>query len=120
MLHQLIKKFVLLLPVLLVYSCEGRKENAGQSMNSANKPEVQYAGEVVKLGNNPFYAYQIKKDGKTVIKQSFLPAVEGKVFIEDSLLAIRLMQKSLDKISQGQFPPSLSVQEVNNCVQTQN
>jgi hypothetical protein len=26
----------------------------------------------------------------------------------------------LDKISQGQFPPSLSVQEVNNCVQTQN
>lgn len=116
MLHSLIRFSAFILLMALGYSCNSEKGNSQQSFKSPIQQTPQFSGQVVRLENTTFYAYQIKKDGKMVINQSFLPAIQGKLPIEDSIWAVRLMQKSLEEITKGQFPPSLSVQEVNNCI----
>jgi hypothetical protein len=120
MLDQLIRYSVFIVIIVLGFSCSPKKENPKQLLPSSTQQLSKYSGQVLRLENTSFYAYQIKKDGKLLINQSFVPAIQGKLPIEDSISAVQLMEISLEKINGGQFPPSLSIQEVKKCLNTQN
>ena len=101
--------------LLLFVSCNSKQIETTSVVAKDSLEIQQYSGQVLQLNDSAF-SYQISKNEKPVIHQKFLPAVQGKMPIRDSLTASKLLQLSLGKINRGQFPPSLSIQEVNNCI----
>lgn len=100
----------------LILSCNSSENKVKLTETSTKRFQSNYSGIVMALSDSS-YSYQIIKDGKTRIHQRFLPALEGKKPIKDSISAAKLLQISLNKINAGQFPPSLSVSEVRSCIE---
>ncbi len=77
---------------------------------AAEQSQSLYSVRVIGLENG--YGYEVLKEGKVLIRQTEAPALAGVVLIEDSARARELGNRVCDKLDQGQWPPSLSAEEV--------
>jgi len=76
------------------------------------EPTDSFSGLVYRIEGTDSFGYIISQNGKKLIQQTFIPAMQGRMPITDSIAANRLMEKSMEKLANGQFPPSLSLKEV--------
>lgn len=53
---------------------------------------------------------------EAVIEQSNYPAIAGNVPLSDSIKAERIALLMINKIANGRFPPTLTVNEVNEII----
>lgn len=58
------------------------------------------------------WGYQISRDGKTVIDQPTVPGQTGQRGFGSERLARRVGERVVFKLRQGQFPPTLSPEEL--------
>lgn len=64
------------------------------------------------IASDTGFGYEIWVEGKRVILQRHVPAVQGKQPFPDSVLARKTGELCAGKIRDGIFPPSLSLAEV--------
>ncbi len=105
--------------LLLFVSCNSKQLETTSVVAKGSLEIQQYSGQVLQLNDSAF-SYQISKNDKPIIHQKFLPAVQGKIPIRDSLIASKLMQLCLGKINRVQFPPNLSIEETRNFIEAKN
>lgn len=70
----------------------------------------------VSVSSHGGYGYEIMENGRTRIRQVHVPAVEGLRGFPDSLSARAAGALMIEKIQAGQFPPTLSREEVMNIL----
>jgi len=60
------------------------------------------------------WGYQILKDGKLMINQDHMPAVEGNKGFSSKEDAEKTANFMLEKIKKGIFPPTISIEELDS------
>lgn len=60
------------------------------------------------------WGYQILKNGKAIINQPFIPAIEGRIPFADSGQASRTAQLVIRKLQNNMIPPAISKQELDS------
>ena len=60
------------------------------------------------------FAYQILKDGKMIINQMNIPAVQGNKGFPSKETALKTGELMLNKIKKGVFPPTISKEELDS------
>jgi hypothetical protein len=60
------------------------------------------------------YGYQILKDGKLMIDQKNIPAIQGNRGFSSKSDAEKIAYFTIDKIKNGAFPPTISVEELDS------
>ena len=102
--------------ILLLSGMLACKPQPGQ-LQASNKPES--ARTVRVIASDAGFGYEIWNDGKRVILQRHIPAVEGNLPFPDSLLARKTGELCAEKIRNGIFPPSLTLVEVEGVFTSQ-
>ena len=113
------KKTCLILSILVLFSC-GNSESK-ESFNPTNDREV-YSGKVqepaytMEVAENVEFGwgYQLFKDGKLMIDQKHIPAIQGEKGFSSKENAEITGNYILSKIKNGDFPPTVSVQELDS------
>jgi len=111
------KYSLLFLLFLIGFACEQVKEDSDSS-----KAETEFSNKSVE----PVYTviteedavlgwgYQILKDGKMVIIQKHIPAIQGKKGFNSKEDAEKTAYLTIDKIKKGSFPPTVSIEELDS------
>lgn len=60
------------------------------------------------------WGYQILKDGKLMIDQKHIPAIQGNKGFSSQETATRTADFIVKKIKNGEFPPTLSIEELDS------
>jgi hypothetical protein len=68
--------------------------------------------EVKTISSSYGWGYEIIADGKVYIHQEFIPAIPGKHGFKSSEDAEKVGRKVVTKISAGQLPPTITVEEL--------
>lgn len=85
----------------------------GCAVKSApESPQVAPGWTAIVSHENGHFGYVLRHEGKVRIRQPYLPAISGNIPFPDSLSAVRVANLMLQKINQGQFPPAVTVSEV--------
>ncbi len=63
------------------------------------------------------YGYEIWKEGKRLIRQENLPTFEGIVRCPDRACAQRIGEVILQKLNEGQFPPTMEREEIEKLME---
>lgn len=103
----------------LLYACQEAPKNDTQEMfedttsSKQNSEESEYtilATQEDKTG----WGYQILKDGKIMIDQKIIPAIQGNSKFSTKEAAIKTANYMVEKIQKGHFPPTISVEELDS------
>lgn len=113
------KKTCLILSILVLFSCDNSESK--RSLNTSNDRDV-YSGKVQDpaytmevIENAEFgWGYQLFKDGKLMIDQKHIPAIQGEKGFSSKEKAEITGNYILRKIKNGDFPPTVSVQELDS------
>jgi hypothetical protein len=113
------KTTCLILSILVLFSCEN-SESKG-TLNHSNDRDV-YSGKVQEPAytmevteNAEFgWGYQLFKDGKLMIDQKHIPAIQGEQGFSSKENAEITGNYILQKIKNGEFPPTVSLQELDS------
>lgn len=65
-------------------------------------------------GNENTFGYDIFKDGKLIIHQPSIPAAPGNNGFETKELAESVARLVIEKVSKGEMPPTVSIEELKN------
>jgi hypothetical protein len=104
---------------LLIFSCKTKPEiesddsNVPDKESKTNSTEPVYSiftTETEGLG----WGYQILKDGKLMINQDHIPAVQGNKGFSSKEAAEKTANFMLEKIKKGIFPPTISIEELDS------
>lgn len=113
------KKTFVILSILVLFSCENSESK--ESLNPYNDRDV-YSGKVqepaytmevledVKFG----WGYQLFKDGKLMIDQKHIPAIQGEQGFSSKENAEITGNYILKKIKNNEFPPTVSIEELDS------
>lgn len=94
-------------------ACSHENESGKKDLHQTQiDSSFTYSGYVYHIKASNAFGYIIRKGQRNLIHQTFLPAMPGRMPMTDSLTAIRLMERSIGKLQNGQFPPSLTLKEV--------
>ncbi|HUR31862.1 MAG TPA: DUF4907 domain-containing protein [Saprospiraceae bacterium] len=125
------KKFIPLLLILFILACNSRAKehsepmNKRQSLDDSMRVELEamkkklaedMAGReltyfIINVPDEKF-GYSIFIDGKMYIEQRTIPAVEGNNGFSKKEDAEKVAQLVIEKIKQGEMPPTISVEEL--------
>ena len=113
------KKPCLILSILVLFSCENSESkrslnpSSDQDVYSGKVQEPAYTMEVTE--NAEFgWGYQLFKDGKLMIDQKHIPAIQGEKGFSSKEKAEITGNYILRKIKNGEFPPTVSVPELDS------
>lgn len=102
-----------------MFSCENSESKKSsdvsndREINSAKTQEPTYTLEVLEHLENG-WGYQLFKDGKLMIDQKHIPAIQGERGFSSKENAEITGDYILRKIKNGNFPPTVSVQELDS------
>lgn len=112
------KKILIFSCILLFFSCKNEiseKEgiiDAGTNHRSESK-ETEYT--VLAIHDSEMgWGYQLLKDGKLMIEQKHIPAIQGYKGFSTKEDAEKTGSFIIDKIKKGAFPPTVSVEELDS------
>jgi hypothetical protein len=113
------KKTCLILSLLVLFSC-GNSEPK-ESLDQFKKREiysekVQEPSYTMEVSENAEigWGYQLFKEGKLMIDQKHIPAIQGEQGFSSKEKAEITGSYILRKIKNGEFPPTVSVQELDS------
>lgn len=113
------KLFVFILSFQVLLSCntsgdkkslDEEKDTKSEQKKSVDPEFTIFPIQVDGLG----WGYQILKDGKLLIDQQNIPAVQGNKYFVSKEDAEKTANFILEKIKKGFFPPTLSVEELDS------
>lgn len=105
--------FVLL--VVVACSQTPTKSSEEESNGDTNTTLATEKYEVITTENqDQSFGYQILKDGKLMIDQKNIPAVQGNRGFSSKSDAEKVANFAIDKIKKGAFPPTISVEELDS------
>ena len=109
----LLVSFVLL--VVVACSQTPTKSSEEESIGDTNTTLAIEKYEVI-ASENPdrSFGYQILKDGKLMIDQKNIPAIQGNRGFSSKSDAEKVANFAIDKIKKGAFPPTISVEELDS------
>ena len=103
--------------LLLIAACSGKpNDNASVIPNeevNTKSTEPVYQIITTELPDKG-YGYQILKDGKLIIDQQQIPAVQGNQYFTSEEDAKRTGELALKKIKEQMFPPTISIEELDS------
>ena len=101
--------------LLLILSCGEKNDTSTPTEERVNKTKSapQYQVITTKLGDDAF-GYQILKDGKMIIDQPNIPAIQGNRSFSSEADAQKTGDYLITKLKKGIFPPTLSVAEIDS------
>lgn len=109
--------------LLMISSCsvdpkETETNEAEEVLNSTPTEPVYeiITTELLEKG----FGYQILKDGKLIIDQQQIPAVQGNQYFSSEDAARRTGELALKKIKDQLFPPTISIEELDSLGVLQN
>lgn len=111
------KKVLFIFVVFLLISCENQKDAKIEESEAATVSTKSVAPEytVVTTQDPEFgWGYQLFKDGKLIIDQKHIPAIQGKKGFSSKEDADKTANYILDKIKKGAFPPTISIEELDS------
>jgi hypothetical protein len=111
------KLFLLLTLNFALIACTQpiQKELVEGEINEANTARVSEKYEVLTTLNDDYsFGYQILKNGKLMIDQKNIPAIQGTKGFSLKVDAERTANFALEKIKKGAFPPTISIEELDS------
>jgi hypothetical protein len=78
-----------------------------------NKTAPEYTYLTVQNQNSE-WGYQLFKDGQLMINQQNIPAVQGNKGFSSKNDAEKIARFILEKVKKGEFPPTISVEELDS------
>jgi hypothetical protein len=116
----MIKYLFLSFAVYLIVSCNDaqsnkkdlKKEDSSES-NALKTESFEYEMKTI-YSEEQGWGYQILKNGKTLINQPNIPAVQGNKGFSSKKNAEKTGQFVLSKIQKGQFPPMVTPEELDS------
>lgn len=104
--------FVLLFTLACSQSSSNSENDSQEEMNATSSSEKY---EVITTENpDQSFGYQILKDGKLMIDQKNIPAIQGNKGFSSKKDAVTTANFAIDKIKKGAFPPTISVEELDS------
>ena len=103
--------------LLFVLACSKTptKSSEDENKGDANKTIASEKYEVITIENpDQSYGYQILKDGKLMIDQKNIPAIQGIKGFSSKKDAEITANFAIDKIKKGSFPPTISIDELDS------
>jgi hypothetical protein len=104
--------FLILLTACTGSKNESTKDDQDEMVNSLPTEPV-YQVITTELPDKG-YGYQILKDGKLIIDQQQIPAVQGNQYFSSEENAKKTGELALKKIRNQMFPPTISVEELDS------
>lgn len=103
----------------LISSCkteiETKTEDSEVSANESKTASTEPVYSVFTIETDGIgWGYQILKDGKLMINQDHMPAVEGNKGFSSKEDAEKTANFMLEKIKKGIFPPTISIDELDS------
>lgn len=85
--------------------------------NTSNDYKIEkYKISVYKNKDNG-WGYNILNNNKIIIHQPTIPALEGNISFRTPKDAYLTANKMIEKLNKNIFPPSLTIEEINNIIQ---
>lgn len=112
-------KFKLLFAAILMtlISCSENKKNIDEELPSeeinTKSTEPVYQVIAVEISESG-WGYQILKDGKLIIDQEQIPAIQGNQYFKSEEDALKTGELALKKIKGQIFPPTISIRELDS------
>jgi hypothetical protein len=104
---KLFKYFCISLAII-TFSCHGTSKKEG-IQNESSSPAIQITAFPIQ--NGKFYGYEISIDGKVLIHQEHIPAIEGEHYFQTKELALKVGNTVKNKLYHNKLP-SLNKEEV--------
>jgi hypothetical protein len=111
------KQLFFILMLFLFYSCASSSEKQPEEnpIELKQTPASKEVYTVMSVQNSDqTWGYQILKDGKLIIDQKNIPAVQGNYGFRTQADAQKTGEFVLLKIQNGDFPPTISIEELEN------
>lgn len=111
------KNTIFIFAVLLILSCENQKESETEKIveSTVSKKSVEPVYTIVTSQDSEIgWGYQLFKDGKLMIDQKHIPAIEGNIGFSTKEDAEKTANFIIGKIKNGAFPPTVSVEELDS------
>jgi hypothetical protein len=107
--------FLTLNMALIACTQPAKNELVEGEKNKANTARVSEKYEVLTtINEDQGFGYQILKDGKLMIDQKNIPAIQGARGFSSKADAEKTANYVLEKIKKGAFPPTISVEELDS------
>lgn len=113
------KNQLILSLILFAFSCSSEpkikveEEHFEKVTDSKQKTAPEYT--IITVEQTGFgWGYQILKDGKLMIDQKHIPAIQGNKGFSSKETASRTADFMVKKIKNGEFPPTLSIEELDS------
>jgi hypothetical protein len=103
--------------ILFVVACSEKpsKSSEDEINGDTNTTLASEKYEVITTENpDQSFGYQILKDGKLMIDQKNIPAIQGNRGFSSKSDAEKIANFAIDKIKKGAFPPTISVEELDS------
>lgn len=99
--------------ILSISSCEQPKKEDEVVISTSKKSSSDpYRIEIIALQNG--FGYQLYENKKIIIDQQTIPAIQGNNAFQSYEAAEKCAEFCLQKIKDGFFPPTITVEELNN------
>lgn len=103
------KLIVLFIVAGVLFACQGRTpKDAGDKSASSTSITV----ETFKSGDG--WGYEVKIEGKTKVKQPFIPAIEGNLAFDSEMEARRVGELVVQKMKKYKRLPSVTIEELDS------
>jgi hypothetical protein len=89
---------------------EDEQKNITDTLKQNVKSQSTYSFSIIK--SDIGYGYEILYEGKVMIRQPHIPAVQGNQGFISSIEAEKVANLVVDKLSRGVSPPSVSTEEL--------
>ena len=93
-------------------SSNSTTEETGENTNAVSSKEKYEV--IITVNPDQSFGYQILKDGKLMIDQKNIPAIQGYKGFSSKKDAETTANFAIDKIKKGAFPPTISVEELDS------
>jgi hypothetical protein len=102
--------------LLFIVACsQTSSKSSDEESNDDSSTITSEKYEVITTENpDKSYGYQILKDGKLMIDQKNIPAIQGNRGFSTKSDAEKIANFAIDKIKKGVFPPTISVEELDS------
>lgn len=112
------KYFLNISCILVLFACTNEeasevKNNTPGIEKSTQKINPEYTVLTVENSTSD-WGYQLLKDGQLMIDQKHIPAIQGNRGFATKELAEKTANYILEKIKKGEFPPTVSVEELDS------
>jgi hypothetical protein len=110
------KKILLFLCIGAFIACSTEPKevlNETETPSIKNKTTTEYTYLTVQNQNSE-WGYQLFKDGQLMINQQNIPAIQGNKGFSSKNDAEKIATYILEKVKKGEFPPTISVEELDS------